>query len=316
VGVRHLQLCEKGARASSTPTHPRDHHVRQRRRLELRQLLHVRDVPGTGFPRRTSATATRASSCRRRPPSRPTWSTGSTPTRPDVRVRERDLLRRVIVRKDGKFHVPFALNKASSGFEGFGDAVLTSDRARSSVFRRPQITVSRTGASRGQGEGRRGHVRETSGSERSRSGRSRREALRRRRLPADRHRGSGTTTTASTSTGAAWRSRTTPLLPQGNNLSLYDMNSAYRDHGLQGGRLVSGTANLLQSASRPLDELLGQPPRDVLPPLAPRTRRRWPGSSSSWARRSRRTTILTTSAIARRQVPPDFSVYHYANFTR
>ncbi len=48
-----------------------------------------------------------------------------------------------IVRKDGKISVPFASDKAT--WKGFGDAVLTSDRAKESVFRRLQITVSPDG---------------------------------------------------------------------------------------------------------------------------------------------------------------------------
>lgn len=48
-----------------------------------------------------------------------------------------------IVRKDSKISVPFAADKTT--WKGFGDAVLTSDRARESVFRRLQITVSPDG---------------------------------------------------------------------------------------------------------------------------------------------------------------------------
>jgi hypothetical protein len=50
-----------------------------------------------------------------------------------------------VIRKDSKIYVPFAMHKADSGFTGFGDAVVTSDRTLSSVFRRPQITVSPDG---------------------------------------------------------------------------------------------------------------------------------------------------------------------------
>ncbi|MCC7138576.1 MAG: hypothetical protein IT460_09150 [Planctomycetes bacterium] len=50
-----------------------------------------------------------------------------------------------VVRKDGKIYVPFAIDRVASGFEGFGDAVLTSNRAASSVYRRLQITVSPDG---------------------------------------------------------------------------------------------------------------------------------------------------------------------------
>jgi hypothetical protein len=49
-----------------------------------------------------------------------------------------------IIRKDSKIYVPFALAK-SAGYEGFGDAVLTSNRTASGIFRRPQITVSPDG---------------------------------------------------------------------------------------------------------------------------------------------------------------------------
>jgi|GEM_PF-2722950 len=48
-----------------------------------------------------------------------------------------------IIRKDSKFSVPFAIDKAT--WKGFGDAVLTSDRTKESVFRRLQITVSPDG---------------------------------------------------------------------------------------------------------------------------------------------------------------------------
>ncbi len=48
-----------------------------------------------------------------------------------------------IVRKDSKISVPFAIDKAT--WKGFGDAVLTSDRSKESVFRRLQITVSPDG---------------------------------------------------------------------------------------------------------------------------------------------------------------------------
>ena len=50
-----------------------------------------------------------------------------------------------IVRKDGKLYVPFAIDRLTSGFEGFGDAVLTSTRTAPSVYRRLQMTVSPDG---------------------------------------------------------------------------------------------------------------------------------------------------------------------------
>ena len=60
-----------------------------------------------------------------------------------------------IIRKDGRLYVPFALNKASSGFEGFGDAVLTSDRTRSKRAdsdRSSSISVSKMGRSTPSGK--------------------------------------------------------------------------------------------------------------------------------------------------------------------
>ncbi len=50
-----------------------------------------------------------------------------------------------IVRKDGKIDLPFALNKATSGFTGLGDAWVTSTIAKGPMFRMPQITVSPDG---------------------------------------------------------------------------------------------------------------------------------------------------------------------------
>ena len=50
-----------------------------------------------------------------------------------------------IVRKDARIDIPVAFNKASSGFAGFGDAVLTSSTALTGMCRIPQITVSPDG---------------------------------------------------------------------------------------------------------------------------------------------------------------------------
>ena len=50
-----------------------------------------------------------------------------------------------IVHTDGKIEIPAAFTKATSGFNGFGDAVLTSTITKVGAFRRPQMAVSPDG---------------------------------------------------------------------------------------------------------------------------------------------------------------------------